>query len=323
MHSMKKLILTAALIIGAIGSVNAQLYVDYGGPRNIFVQNDSSGNPLNFLSYDSKTASGSIDWLKLSDDLGLTQGSNWMIGGTATATAANSDITQVFSAAPSFKGTILVNWTNHSKGDKATKWLMSFTTKIGLAYDTYSIENPTTKVTSTTNHYEPILSETYAIMVSDHSAFALTAGWDKEDNYSTLPQTTNAAGKKVGLGTYSEFTAYPTELLYVHEVQITNSYLQKAAAAIAGGNGSNGSVTALLSPYVKYTPRDGGSPSSGVGFNLALKNYVPYADPTTKVDDHPEKDKFTIPWSFYIEADRKFGTNNYTTTGGASVIFSL
>jgi hypothetical protein len=301
-----------------------QLFVDAGGPRNIFITaaNDSNSK---FLNFDSKTESISLNFLQLERNPSF---GGWVFGGTLAGSSPNNNILNVFkNQVPTVTGSILANLTDYQGASKHSHWLTSATFKVSNAYASYALQNSTTSRSSTTTIDEPLGSVALALAFSDtgwlKNALCLTLAVTKGDNYQSLPQMSQSDGKTVRVGVLKTFTSFPMRLLYNREVGVdSGSTLDKVidfANKLVGGGSTDATATVErfieIAPYGDLAPRNRGTPSSGFGINLALKTHTDGAN--------GKPGKFTFPWSFYIERTRKYDLSGYTTGGGVSTIFSF
>jgi hypothetical protein len=332
---------------------HGQLYVDFGGPRDLFVQPSSAksssapaagsnasdsgasgdtqtDSATNFFSFDSQKEQVGLNFLNLG---------RWptygplVWGGTVTAASPNNDPSDIFKLheSPTIQGNVLANITEvNVKADTA----YSFTFKIANAYNTFPLvaSASATKVSKPSLN-EPSGSICYAYAWSNplffdpekdrpsqylRQAIAITVGAARADNYQSLPQTTLANSQTARIGTLNEFDSYPIQLLYVGTLPVyphtKGGNAWDEALKAAGFSDDNSYLD--LSPYANFTPRHGGIPSFGFGFNVALE----VAKPDPKV---PSKGKLSYPWSVYVERDRKFNSAGYVTTYGVSKVLSF
>lgn len=310
--------------------VYGQLYVDDGGPRNIFVAS-SDAKDAKFFSLDSKTESISLNFLQLEQN----PVGGWLFGGTVTGSSPNNDVMDIFkNQAPTVTGSVLANWTDYELPNVYPGNIVSATFKASNAYASYAMEDPTTSKDTTDKVDEPLASVALAWAFSGNgtglvqNAFCLTLGITKGDNYQSLPQKSETNGKTVRVGVLQTFTSFPTQLLFVREFAVdSGSALDKAITFASQWSGGSSDSTATverfieLSPYVSYSPRDGGSSSSGFGLNIALKTHQKAVKASEGKPAQPGK--LAFPWSFYVESTKKYGLSTYTTGAGVSTIFSF
>jgi hypothetical protein len=318
------LCLMGLFLTAGIGPARAQLFVDVNGPRNIFSKDSSA--PPQFVNFDSQKESLSLNFLEL-NPADLPRKVNF--GGTLTATAPNNDVKPILHGheSPTVTGAVLVNYTDpviYLPFDGAIHDVWSATLKISNAYGAYATEATPSSKTATSNINQPQTSLCTAVAFSDWggsaevNSLAFSFGVLRDTNYLSLPEVnTSNNGKTARVGTLTEFTSFPLQLLYVRDIEATNKVVLAIVNTVSKilwkQNGDRSWL--LLSPYVNLTPREDGSPSRGFGFNLALRTQV------TK--DKVTPNKSSIPWSFYVESNRRFGLSSSTTSFGFSTIFSL
>jgi hypothetical protein len=314
-------ILLVGLVLGLAGRAHAQLFVDYGGARNVFFNSGTNNASAAFTKIDTAEKSFSLNFWKLNQTA-----SAWRFGGTMKATAQD-DLTEIFTGkkAPKIEGNVLANWTS-TPGDKDAL-LFSVTLRTAASEASYSILAPaaTTPVASKFQAVEG--SVTFAcvpIPTGGHGglitqAFALTVGAKKDTNYESLPLVDVGNGKTARQGTLEKFTSYPLQLLFVQEVKISGGGplddLVNTLRLIVPSIDKDTAKWVLLSPYVKATPRSSGSSDQAYGLNVAIKTLTKDPDPTKQV--------LKFPLSVFLESAKKAGTDGYVTNGGASVIFSF
>ena len=317
--------LTRFLLVGLVlilaGRAQAQLFVDYGGARNIFYnagkQDDSSG----FSKIDTAEKSFSLNFWKLNQ-----AGSVWRFGGTIKA-IAQDDLTEIFKGkkAPKIEGNVLANRTRAPL--KSDTKLVSITLRTAASEASYSVLAPTatTPIASKFQAFEG--NVTFACVVVPKGgkgglftrAFALSVGVKKDSNYESLPQIDVGNGKTAREGTLEKFTSYPVQLLFVQEVEVTKSGalddLVNTLRLIVPSIDKDTDKWVLLSPYIKATPRSRGSSDRAFGLNIAIKALTKGSDPSMDV--------LKFPLSVFLESAKRSGTDGFVTNGGASVIFGF
>lgn len=314
-------ILLVGLVLGLAGRAHAQLFVDYGGARNIFFNSGKKNDSAGFSKIDTAEKSFSLNFWELNG-----AASPWRFGGTVKATAED-DVTEIFTGkkAPKIEGDVLANWT--STPDKNDTKLFSITLRATASEASYSILAPTatTPIDSKFQAVEgnvafacvPIPPGGKGGLITQ--AFALLVGVKKDSNYESLPQVDVGNGKTARKGTLEKFTSYPVQLLFVQEVKVTGGGalddLVNTLRLIVPSIDKDTNKWVLLSPYVKATPHSEGSSDRAFGLNVAIKTLTKDSDPTNQV--------LKFPLSVFLECAKKSGTDSFVTNGGASVIFGF
>ena len=336
--------LSAVAGLAALPTISfGQLYVDYGGPRNIFSQPTSSttsssqngtagggaaaattspaDSSLNFFNFDSQKEQVGLNFLNLGRWPTM---SPLVWGGTLTIASPNNDPTEIlkFHESPTITGSVLANWTTVSRSTESN-WASSFTFDASNAYNGYTMVPSATATKSTTKDVnEPSFSVCFAYAWGPakkylQDAVAITVGIARSDNYQSLPQVNLANSQTARIGPLAEFASYPVKLLYVHTVSVNVDTSKDNVwdGILKAAGFQKGNCWLELAPYFNIAPRQGGAPSDGVGFNVALA--------TVKADPIPSKSKLSYPWSVYIEYDKKYDTTHYVTQAGVSKVFAF
>jgi hypothetical protein len=320
---MKSFPLTLALGLAAMSStpIHAQLFVDYGGARNIFFSSSAGGGDAGFTKLDTNEKSVSLNlWA-------LNQASAWRFGGAGKASATD-DISEILNGkkAPRLEGSAIANWTS-TPAEKDT-WLYSVTIRSAASEASYSLLTPaaTKPVDSKFQAVEgsvtfaavPIRPGGKGGLIS--RAFALSVGAKKTTNYEDLALVDVGNGKSARKGNLEKFTSYPVQLMFVQEIKVEKGGAVEDAINILRllipVIDKDARKWLLLSPYVKALPRSGGISQRAFGLNLAVKTM------TSPDKDNPAKDVLKFPLSVFFESVKKAGADTFVTQGGASIILT-
>lgn len=337
MKTLRNLLLAGAVAAAATGG-RAQLFVDYGGPRNIFVVSatqktatkteaaekggaekaaaaepeESAAAPLRFATVDTKEKSLSLNFFA------LPRRGPLVFGGTVQV-AGQDGLEEFlkFKKAPKVTGNVLANYT---WGDP-DKGYTSVTFRGEGSETPLTLHDPSTNKTTADTHRTMAGHVTLAFAFGDsgnrgwlRNAVALTAGFRPETNYEALPLVDVGNGKTARSGTLEKFDSYPLQLIYVREFEITGRWIDQLPQVE-----EKALKFLLVCPYAKITSRAGGGETQAYGVNFALKTVL-WA---TGKEARPSNDKLSFPYSVYVETARAWGGDRFVTQAGVSTIFAF
>jgi hypothetical protein len=326
----------AFTLLCAAPSARAQLFVDNGGPRDIFFDSTADKDSVNGLLSKIDTGDKSASFSYYGRPFA---GQPFILGGKAKLTASDGlDEFFRFQRFPQTDLSLLGNWSGMWRSGSHT-YLWSLTPNLTGTYADYALIDPAStavpKQITKESRLAGAFNNTFSIVFPWGDAAAFSAGVKRDNNYSSLPEVTitTTGGKlpdgtavaglagttSARLGIFQENTSYPLYLTYSHV------FAAQWIAHVIPGIDQSSAYDLIAAPYGKWTPKSGAGTARSFGINLtirALSNSVLGSNGERELakDKKPNDQKLSFPYAVYVEhSTDQNGVSK--TTSGVAVIF--
>lgn len=317
--------------------LRAQLFVDNGGPRDIFFDATTDGKKLNGFvgKFDSAEKSLSASYF------GRPKGveGNVLFGLKAKVDAVDGlDELVKLEHWPRAEISFLGNWYGRSSDVRSgNPFLWSITPRLAGSYAEYELVSPDTTVTPRKVGVERFTAGaatvTFSGVVPWGDGIALNVGVERTSNYDQLTKVeitetggkladgtaVEGSGKKrtVRVGRLEKTTSYPLHLTYVTVFGFT-----KVARQLPSFDESS-AYDLLVAPYGKVSAGSGNDSANAAGINFTLRrlsNVGPGGTPPAGKDFNDQK--LSFPYAFFVERRNVLGNKASETKAGAAVVFA-